>query len=43
MSQLKTKLTAEEFLELPLEGDVTYELVDGEAVPKFLLLIEEMK
>jgi len=29
----KTKLTLEEFLALP-EGDVTYELVEGEAIPK---------
>ncbi|TFI52935.1 Uma2 family endonuclease [Mastigocladus laminosus UU774] len=34
MTQLKTKLTLEEFLALP-EGDITYELIDGEAVPKF--------
>jgi len=34
MTQLKTQLTLEEFLILP-EGDITYELIDGEAVPKF--------
>ena len=30
---VKTKLTLEEFLALP-EGDITYELVEGEAIPK---------
>ncbi len=34
MIPLKTQLTLEEFLALP-EGDITYELIDGEAVPKF--------
>ncbi|MBG1260520.1 Uma2 family endonuclease [Nostoc commune] len=34
MIQLKTQLTLEEFLALP-EGDITYELIDGEAVSKF--------
>ncbi|MBC6433752.1 Uma2 family endonuclease [Nostoc sp. HG1] len=34
MIQLKTQLTLEEFLTLP-EEDITYELIDGEAVPKF--------
>jgi Uma2 family endonuclease len=34
MTQLKTQLTLEEFLALP-EGDVTYEFVNGEAVPKY--------
>ncbi|CDN10258.1 Protein of unknown function DUF820 [Richelia intracellularis] len=34
MAQLKTQLTLEEFLSLS-EGDVSYELIDGEAVPKF--------
>ncbi|MBN3910420.1 MAG: Uma2 family endonuclease [Nostoc sp. NMS1] len=34
MIQLKTQLTLEEFLTLP-EGDIIYELIDGEAVPKF--------
>ncbi|WP_392481514.1 Uma2 family endonuclease [Nostoc sp. C110] len=34
MIQLKTQLTLEEFLALP-EGDITYEFIDGEAVPKF--------
>ncbi|QKQ73821.1 Uma2 family endonuclease [Nostoc sp. TCL240-02] len=34
MIQLKTQLTLEEFLALP-EEDITYELIDGEAVPKF--------
>ncbi len=34
MTQIKTKLTLEEFLALP-EGDITYELIEGEAVPKF--------
>jgi Uma2 family endonuclease len=34
MIQLKTQLTLEEFLALP-EGDITYELIDSEAVPKF--------
>lgn len=33
MLQAKDKLSLEEFLALP-EGDVTYELVDGEAIPK---------
>jgi Uma2 family endonuclease len=33
MTQLKTQLTLEEFLKLP-EGDITYELIDGEAKPK---------
>ncbi|MBW4664034.1 MAG: Uma2 family endonuclease [Chroococcus sp. CMT-3BRIN-NPC107] len=33
MPQLKTQLTLEEFLALP-EGDIIYELIDGEAVPK---------
>ena len=33
MLQTKNKLTLEEFLALP-EGDVTYELVDGEVIPK---------
>ncbi len=34
MTQLKTQLTLEEFLALP-GGDVTYEFVNGEAVPKY--------
>lgn len=34
MIPLKIQLTLEEFLALP-EGDITYELIDGEAVPKF--------
>lgn len=34
MTQLKTQLTLEQFLALP-EGDIIYELIDGEAVPKF--------
>lgn len=33
MLQIKNHLTLEEFLALP-EGDITYELVDGEARPK---------
>jgi Uma2 family endonuclease len=33
MTQLKTQLTLEEFLALP-QGDITYELINGEAVPK---------
>ncbi|HLO86273.1 MAG TPA: Uma2 family endonuclease [Nostocaceae cyanobacterium] len=33
MLQTKKKLTLEEFLALP-EGDVTYELVNGEVIPK---------
>ncbi|MEO1378396.1 MAG: Uma2 family endonuclease [Cyanobacteria bacterium J06635_10] len=33
MTQTPTQLTLEEFLSLP-EGDITYELVDGEAIPK---------
>jgi Uma2 family endonuclease len=33
MIQAKNKLTLQEFLALP-EGDITYELVDGEAIPK---------
>ena len=33
--QLNQQLTLEEFLNLPLgEGDITYELVDGKAIPK---------
>jgi Uma2 family endonuclease len=34
MIQLKTQFTLEEFLALP-QGDIIYELIDGEAVPKF--------
>ncbi|MGD1872924.1 MAG: Uma2 family endonuclease [Mastigocoleus sp.] len=34
MTRLKTKLTIEEFLTLT-QGDVTYEFVNGEAVPKY--------
>lgn len=34
MIKLQRQLTLEEFLALP-EGDITYELIDGEAVPKF--------
>jgi len=34
MTQIKSQLTLEEFFALP-EGDITYELVDGEAIPKF--------
>jgi Uma2 family endonuclease len=34
MTQLKNQLTVEEFIALP-ENDTTYELVDGEAVPKY--------
>ncbi|AKG24871.1 Uma2 family endonuclease [Calothrix sp. 336/3] len=34
MTQLTTQLTLEEFLALP-EGDITYEFVKGEAVPKY--------
>jgi Uma2 family endonuclease len=34
MIQLKTQFTLEEFLAFP-EGDITYELIAGEAVPKF--------
>ncbi|MBE9034026.1 Uma2 family endonuclease [aff. Roholtiella sp. LEGE 12411] len=34
MTQFKTQLTLEEFLALP-EGDITYEFIDAEAVPKF--------
>lgn len=33
MTQLKAQITLEEFLALP-EGDITYELVDGELKPK---------
>ncbi|MEB3181130.1 MAG: Uma2 family endonuclease, partial [Nostocaceae cyanobacterium] len=33
MTQVKSQLTLEEFFALP-EGDITYELVDGEAKPK---------
>jgi Uma2 family endonuclease len=33
MTQIKTKLTLSEFLLLP-ETDITYELVNGEAIPK---------
>ena len=33
--QVNHKLTLQEFLNLPLgEGDITYELVDGQAIPK---------
>ncbi|MBE8965969.1 Uma2 family endonuclease [Nostocales cyanobacterium LEGE 12452] len=33
--QAKNQLTLQEFLNLPLgEGDITYELVDGQAIPK---------
>jgi Uma2 family endonuclease len=35
MIQTKTQLTLEEFLNLPEgEGDITYELIDGQALPK---------
>lgn len=35
MLQAKSQLTLQEFLDLPLdEGDVTYELLEGQAVPK---------
>lgn len=35
MIQIKTELTLEEFFALPEgEGDITYELIDGQAVPK---------
>lgn len=35
MLQTKTQLTLEEFLGLPEgEGDITYELIDGQALPK---------
>ncbi|BAZ85845.1 hypothetical protein NIES806_20490 [Dolichospermum compactum NIES-806] len=34
MTQLKNRLTVEEFLALP-ESDTTYEFVDGEAVAKY--------
>jgi Uma2 family endonuclease len=33
MTQVKSQITLQEFLALP-EGDITYELVDGEAKPK---------
>ena len=33
MTQVKSQLTLQEFLVLP-EGDITYELIDGEAKPK---------
>ncbi|BAZ39338.1 hypothetical protein NIES4101_52900 [Calothrix sp. NIES-4101] len=33
MTQLQTQLTLEEFLALP-EGDIIYELINGEALPK---------
>jgi Uma2 family endonuclease len=33
MTQLKTEITTQQFLELP-EGDITYELVNGELKPK---------
>lgn len=33
MTQTKNKITLEEFLALP-EGDITYELVDSEVIPK---------
>jgi Uma2 family endonuclease len=35
MTLVKSQLTINEFLDLPLgEGDITYELIDGQAVPK---------
>jgi Uma2 family endonuclease len=34
MTKLKTKLSIEEFFTLP-EGDIVYEFVNGEAVPKY--------
>lgn len=35
MLQVNTQLTLQEFLNLPLgEGDITYELIEGQAVPK---------
>ena len=34
MTQVKNQLSVEEFLSLP-DGDIIYELVNGEAVPKF--------
>ncbi len=35
MTLLKSQLTTQEFLELPVgEGDITYELIDAQAVPK---------
>jgi hypothetical protein len=34
MTQLRNQLTLEEFFALP-EGDVIYELINAEAVPKF--------
>ncbi|MFN6564304.1 MAG: Uma2 family endonuclease [Nostoc sp. ChiSLP01] len=37
MTQVKSQITLEEFLALPEgEGDITYELVDGELKPKML-------
>ena len=33
MTQTPTQLTLEEFLTLP-QGDITYELIDGKAIPK---------
>ncbi len=37
MTQVKSQITLEEFLALPGgEGDITYELVDGELKPKML-------
>ncbi len=33
MTQVKSQITLQEFLALP-KGDITYELVDGEAKPK---------
>lgn len=35
MVQTKNKITLQEFLQLPPgEGDITYELIDGKAIPK---------
>ena len=35
MTLVKSQLTLQEFLDLPPgEGDITYELIDGQAVPK---------
>lgn len=35
MTLVKSQLTINEFLDLPPgEGDITYELIDGQAVPK---------
>lgn len=39
--QAKNQLTLQEFLNLPLgEGDITFELVDGQAIPKMSIRLD---